>query len=178
MKRFGANTAHNSCSKAGFSVLGHQSKCLGSIRQRHAARSRVTFVLLNSTGKVLKTLRQDDSHCNVCCCGLPTSFPPPPTDCPALCNTCSGGFEINTIYFFLDSDISWIMSNVAFILLVPRLTLTYRADMLLHCDIYTSIRHFRFPFRVLIIQQVYLTAPVLPDRVHVTFCNGLLFVVS
>ena len=73
--------------------------------------------------------------------------------------------------------------NLAFILLFPRQVLmyradTYRADMYLRCDIYTSIRHFRFPFIVQITQQVFLTARVLPDRAHVTFCNGLLFVLS
>jgi hypothetical protein len=75
MKQFRANTAHNSCSKAGFSVLG-QSKCLGSIR--HAMQHvRVTFVLQNSR-ELLKTLdRRQLLHCRLsyCLLQIPDDFP-------------------------------------------------------------------------------------------------------
>jgi len=98
MKQFRANTAHNSCSKAGYSVLG-QSKCLGSIR--HAMpHVRVTFVLQNWR-KLLKTLdRRQPLHCRcrLSCCLLqiPDDFP---WKWPALCNACPVGFEIKAIYF-------------------------------------------------------------------------------
>ena len=97
MKQFRANTAHNSCSKAGSSVLG-QSKCLGSIR--HAMpHVRLTFVLQNSR-KLLKTLdRRQPLHCRLsyCLLQIPDDFPwmwP-----PALCNICCGGFR-NKNYLF------------------------------------------------------------------------------
>ena len=65
--------------------------------------------------------------------------------------------------------------NVAFILLFPRQVLMYRADMYradmyLHCDIYTGIRHLKFSFIVLTMQQVFLVPRVLPDRTHERFC--------
>jgi hypothetical protein len=51
--------------------------------------------------------------------------------------------------------------NVAFILLFPRQVLMYRADMYpadmyLHGDIYTGIRHLKFPSIELIMQQVFV----------------------
>jgi hypothetical protein len=57
---------------------------------------------------------------------------------------------------------------VAFIVLFPRQVLMYPADMYpadmyLHGDIYTGIRHLKFPFIELIIQQVFLIARVLLD---------------
>ena len=92
MKQFRANTAHNSCSKAGSSVLG-QSKCLGSIR--HAIpHVRMTFVLQNSR-KLLKTLdsRRQPLHC------LLQTADDFPWQQSAPCNIWLGAFEIRTIYF-------------------------------------------------------------------------------
>jgi hypothetical protein len=174
MKQFRANTAHNSCSKAGSSVLG-QSKCLGSIR--HAMpHVRVTFVLQNSR-KLLKTLdRRQRLHCRLsyCLLQIPDDFP---WNWPALCNTCPGGFEIRTIYF---------SSKAIYYELCQRgiysAFSTSGTDV--SCRYVSSLWHLhrhqtlKFPFIVLTMQQVFLIARVQPGRTHEMFCWDLFFVVS